>query len=119
MEALKILIIEEEKNIASEFRILLENNKIDGIIVNNGIDAYKSLYSALDKYNFDYIITNIGLPDENGVDIIKFISNNFTSKIIIYTSKKLTFFKKRCEYDYYFKKNEKTPSDIINLILKL
>ena len=79
MEALKLLVAEQDPKLALAFNKLIKKYKIDGIVVNSGVDAYKSLY----KYNFDYIIINIELPDENGVDIINFIREKFTSKIIV------------------------------------
>ena len=117
MMTLKILIIEEDIKIASIFN-QIKNEKIKIKIVNNGIEAYKTLYDTTPYLQYNYVVTNIGLPDENGVEIIKFIKKKFTSKIIIYTHKHHDFYKDKCHYDFSFDKELHTPDDIINLIMK-
>jgi len=115
---IKVLIIEKDNNISSLLNEKLQYYKITPKITNTGIEAYKILYNTLLKYQFDYIITNIELPDENGIEIIKFIKEKFTSKIIIYTDKKYDLYKNICQYDYYCDKNEKSISDIVDIILQ-
>lgn len=110
-----ILIIENNLDISSEFEKSLKEHKIKYMIANSGVEAYKIL--CVEKYIFDYIITNIGLPDENGIEIVKFAKEKHKSKIIIYSGKKYTFRKRKYHYDFYFKKKDKTPSDIIKMIV--
>lgn len=114
---MKILIIEDDLNISTLFKDSLLLYNLEFKIVNNGADAYKILYS---KEYFDYIITNIGLPDENGIEIIKYIKHNFDSKIIIYTRAKIKSYKNKYKglYDFIFYKANNTPLDIIESILK-
>jgi len=115
--ALKVLVIEEDIKISSVFN-KIGNEKIKIKIVNNGVEAYKILLNTTPYLQYNYIVTNIGLPDENGVEIIKFIKKKFTSKIIIYTHKKCDFYKDKCIYDFSFDKDLHSPEDIINIIIK-
>ena len=115
--SIKILIIEDDIFISSLFRESLEFYNINYKIANNGVEAYKILFNTTFETEFNYIITNIGLPDENGIEIIKFIKNYFTSKIIIYTGKNYNFYKNEIKYDFIFRKKYKAPSDIIKMIV--
>lgn len=109
-----ILIIEDDINISTLFKECLEYYNIYFKIANSGIEAYNILYKS--EFQFDYIITNIGLPDENGIEIIKFIKQKYTSKIIIYTGRYTKNKKFKC--DYFYNKKRISPSDLINIILK-
>jgi len=118
MNSLRVLIIDKDRNISSLLNEQLQYYKIKPKIANTGIEAYKILYNTPLRLQFNYIITNIGLPDENGIEIIKYIKEKFTSKIIIYTYKKFDIYKNKCQYDYFCNKDEKTPLEIVNIILK-
>lgn len=115
MKTLKILVIENDENVFLLFK-QLETVKIKIDIVNSGVEAYKKLYKTPIQSQYDYIITNIGLPDENGVEIIKFINMIFTSKIIIYSGKNCDFYGELCKFDYYFNKKTYSPANIIDMI---
>ena len=108
-----LLVIEDNKNIAASFEKRLDFHNINHKIAFNGVEAYKILYET--KSEFDYIITNIGLPDENGVEIIKFIKSKFNSKIIIYSGKNYDFYKFPC--DFFYSKKDKSPEEIIDMIV--
>lgn len=111
-----ILIIEDNITTSLLFKERLEYYKLNYKIANNGVEAYKILYDA--KIEFDFIITNIGLPDENGAEIIKFIKNNFNnSKAIIYSTKKYSLFKDKLQFDFFYNKKKKTPHEIIDMIV--
>jgi len=114
-----ILIIEHDINISSVFREKLKSHNLNYKIVDSGVSAYKILYDILPVYQFDYVVTSINLPDENGVEIVKFIKAIFTTKVIIYTNKKLKFIEDKCEYDFFCDKKLYSPSDVIDLIIKL
>jgi DNA-binding response OmpR family regulator len=115
MKKLKILIVEGDENVCLNFREELEKYNLIPKIANNGVEAYKILYKT--KVQFDYVIIDIRFPDENGVEIIKWIKTKFTSKIIIYTDRSFKDYKDICEYDYFCEKDECTPKDIVNIIL--
>lgn len=116
-KVLEILVIEDDVDVCLEFK-KLETKLIKIKVVSSGVEAYKILYKTSPDFQFDYIITSIGLPDENGVEIVKFAKTIFTSKIIIYTNKNYYFFKDFCQFDYYYNKQKFSPEDIINIILK-
>ena len=115
--SMKILVIEDYINISLLFRESLNFYNVNYKIANNGVEAYKILFNTTLEFEFDYIVTNIGLPDENGIEIIKFIKNYFTSKIIIYTGKNYKFYKNEIKYDFFIKKKYKTPFDVIKMIM--
>lgn len=117
MKVLEILVIENNEDICLEFK-KLETSLIKIKVVSSGVEAYKTLYKTSTDFQYDYIITSIGLPDENGVEIVKFAKTIFTSKIIIYTTKNYDFFKDVCQFDYYYNKQRFTPENVINIILK-
>lgn len=115
---MKVLIIEDDKDLNLKFKSQLEGFGIKFSIANNGVEAYKILYNTQKRYQFDYIIVDLGLPDENGVEIIKFIKTKFTSKIIIYTRKNYEDYKDKCEYDYFMLKKNQSIKDVIDIILQ-
>lgn len=115
---MKILIIEDDKHLTLEFKVQLESFDIKTSIAYNGVEAYKILCNTHKKHQFDYIIVDLGLPDENGVEIIKFIKTKFTSKIIIYTRKNYDDYKDKCEYDHFILKKKSSVQDVIDLILQ-
>lgn len=121
MNGLNVLIIQHDLNICNKLKQELEKYNIDIKIANSGVDAYKILYKTNQKNQFDFIIINISLPDENGMEIVKFIKDKFTSKVIVYTTKKYKDYKKykdRFNFDYFFEKSKKSIIDIIQLIIE-
>jgi len=111
-----ILVIEDDINISSLFVERMIFYKLRYKVANNGVEAYKILYETKPESEFDFVITNIGLPDENGVEIIKFIKEKFNSKIIVYSGKKHFRDKFNCECFFYDKK-DKSPEEIIDMIV--
>jgi DNA-binding NtrC family response regulator len=111
-----ILIIENNINISNNFESLLKEYDINFFIARSGVEAYK--YLCDDKYTFNYIISNIGLPDENGAEIIKFAKNKNKKVIaIVYSGKRYKLNKKKYKYDYFFNKSKFSPENIIDMIL--
>lgn len=113
-----ILIIEHDTDISIQFKEILNYYNIEYKIANSGVEAYKILYEESSK-NIDYVITNIGLPDENGVEIIKYIQKNFDSniKIIVYTCKKFELYKNKIKCDCFLNKAKVQPLEIIKMIM--
>jgi len=115
---MNILVIEDNINISTLFKERLHFHKVQSKIANTGVEAYKILNNTKPGLEFDYVITNIGLPDENGVEIIKTIKAKFkNSKIIIYSGKNYHLFKDKFYYDYFYCKQDITPSQIIDMII--
>jgi DNA-binding response OmpR family regulator len=64
---MRVLIVEDEKALASEIKQFLEREEYNCDIVHTGNDA--SEFIAVNPY--DFILLDIGLPDYNGLDLIK------------------------------------------------
>lgn len=79
----KILIIEDELNICTFVRTILETNGYQVLDASNGSNA-KLLYLS---HHPDLIILDLGLPDIDGVELIKFIRDNSTTPIIVLSAR--------------------------------
>jgi len=99
---MKVLIVEDDPIVNRLFKTNLENYNVNVTIAKNGVEAYKTLLNI--KEEFDYIVIDITLPDENGAEISKFIKSRFTSKIIIYTAHTYQDYKDMCKYDFFVEK---------------
>src|SRR5512136_990109 len=68
-----VLIVEDSKAIRSVIRIALEEaGDFFAAEANNGFEALKMLPSR----KFDLIITDINMPDINGLELIGFVKSN-------------------------------------------
>lgn len=74
----KILIIEDEKNLAFLLHKTLKNENYEVFLINDGAKAIDSFLNI----NPDVVLLDINLPNKNGWDICKEI-RNFSSKPII------------------------------------
>ena len=79
----RVLIIEDEQEIANLEKDYLEIAKIDADILNNGKDVYKKIT----ENNYDLILLDLMLPDKSGYDICKEIRNKIDIPIIMVTAK--------------------------------
>lgn len=76
----KILIVEDDKNIRNLMSITLKKHGYQTINAQNGFEAL----TILDGMTPDLILTDIMMPELNGLDLIKAIQNRpETSKIPI------------------------------------
>lgn len=64
---MRILIVEDEKSLAEEIAQFLRNERYKCDISLNGKDASELLAVNL----YDFVLLDIGLPDYNGLDLIK------------------------------------------------
>lgn len=81
---MKILIVEDEYNLADVLATRLEKEKYVVDIETNGSEG---LYAALSGV-YDLILLDVMLPEVNGYDILKEIrKNNVESKVIMLTAK--------------------------------
>jgi len=64
---MRILVVEDEKSLADEIAQFLRNEQYNCDIAYNGRDASELL--AVNPY--DFVLLDIGLPDYNGLDLIK------------------------------------------------
>jgi len=90
-----VLIVEDSKAIRSLIRVALEEAGGFFVVdVGNGFEALRTLPSR----PFDLIITDINMPDINGLELIGFVKSNDTYRdipLIIVTTEKTEEDKKR------------------------
>ncbi|MBX7172174.1 MAG: response regulator [Pyrinomonadaceae bacterium] len=85
MNSSKILIVEDERHIARFLEYVLQREGYQIAVVNNGADALK----AVPKFEPNVILLDLGLPDMNGIEVLKQIRsiNNFaTPKVVVLTA---------------------------------
>jgi len=90
-----VLIVEDSKSIRSMMRVLLEEaGDYFSVEAGNGFEALK----ALPTRRFDLIITDINMPDINGLELISYVKSNQTYRdipLIIVSTEKSEEDKKR------------------------
>lgn len=81
---MNILIVEDEKSLASEIAEFLKSQNFLCDIANTGVDASEKIAVNL----YDFVLLDIGLPDYNGLDLIKEARRNRSeSSFIIITAR--------------------------------
>ena len=78
----KILLIEDDVNLAELVRIYLISEDWEIRVVHNGVDALSELAHS----NYDLILLDLLLPDINGFDICRSIREKSTVPIIMLTA---------------------------------
>lgn len=78
-----ILIVEDDNPISKFIKVSLEAQNYKCIETNIGSNAISLVYST----NPDIIILDLGLPDMDGVDVIKQIRENTKAKIIVVSAR--------------------------------
>ena len=90
-----VLIVEDSKAIRSMIRVSLEESgDFFAVEAGNGFEALKTLPSR----HFDLIITDINMPDINGLELIGYVKSNPTYQgipLIIVSTEKSEEDKKR------------------------
>ncbi len=79
----KILVIEDEPKIRSFVKTVLETNNYHMI----SADTYSSGVTMFLSHNPDIVILDLGLPDADGLDFIKYIRENSTTPIIVLSAR--------------------------------
>lgn len=79
----KILIIEDEKNLARFVELELQHENYETVVENNG---RKGLEDALNQ-DFDAILLDLMLPDLNGLEIARRVRQVKTTPIIMMTAR--------------------------------
>jgi DNA-binding response OmpR family regulator len=82
MKETKILIIEDERHITKFLEFILAR---EGCEIRSASDGKKAL-EALDKFNPDGILLDLGLPDISGIDLLNAIRANVNfekTKVIV------------------------------------
>ncbi len=83
-----ILIVEDDNDLALEFKELLEELDFQVDIAGDGVEAlnkYTSYYNEKQKY-YDIVISDINMPLMNGVKLVKKILNENSDQLIIVVS---------------------------------
>ncbi len=90
-----VLIVEDSKAIRSMIRVALEEaGEFFAVEAGNGFEALKTLPSK----RFDLIITDINMPDINGLELIGYVKGNPTYQgipLVIVSTEKTEEDKKR------------------------
>jgi two-component system chemotaxis response regulator CheY len=89
-----VLVVEDSKAIRSMMRASLEEAGFSVLEAGNGFEALKSLPTR----PFDLIVTDINMPDINGLELISFVRSNpayNTIPLIIVSTEKSDEDKKR------------------------
>lgn len=83
MKNFKILIVEDEKQMAMFIEMELIHEGYEANVSHNGIDAIKKI----EKNGYDLILLDIMLPGLNGMEVCKEIRCNYNIPIIMVTAK--------------------------------
>jgi two-component system response regulator QseB len=69
---MKILLVEDDKFIRDSFSERLKNNKYEVSSAKNGGEAIDKIATN----DFDVVISDIGMPGVNGIEVLKFTKKN-------------------------------------------
>ena len=79
----KVPIVEDEANICSFIQTLLETNDYQALIANT-CSMGQTLFTS---HNPDLVILDLGLPDRDGVELIRFIRQKYLTPIIVLSAR--------------------------------
>ena len=79
----RILLIEDDANICNFVKTILETNNYQVVDANNGNSGETMFLS----HRPDLVILDLGLPDVDGVDLIKSIRENHNTPIIVLSAR--------------------------------
>ncbi|MCK5056667.1 MAG: response regulator [Candidatus Aminicenantes bacterium] len=114
-----ILVIDDEPDIRDLLKDHLEDNNFTVNVVDDGAEALEFMERNIP----DLVITDLLLPGEHGIDLIKIIKEKFFLPVIvisgIYRTKEVTHVIKEDLIEAFFEKplNLDTMLEKINLIL--
>lgn len=83
MNNIKILLIEDDRIIQNFLKVTLQTKNYQYIIAENGLSGLSLYYSN----NPDIILLDLGLPDIDGMDVVKQIRKNSSIPIIIVSAR--------------------------------
>ena len=69
---MKILLVDDDKFIRDNFSERLKKNKYEVISAKDGEEAIEKIAAG----NFGVVITDIGMPKVNGIEVLKFTKKN-------------------------------------------
>ncbi len=83
MNSYKILVIEDEKNICNFMKMIFETNDYQVIMAQNGTNGLTMFFS----HNPDLVILDLGLPDMDGIEIIRKIRAKNDTPIVVLSAR--------------------------------
>jgi DNA-binding NtrC family response regulator len=78
----RILIVDDEVELAETIRDLLQFKGYEAEIASNGIDAQ----SCLDQNKFDLVISDINMPKMDGMQLLSLINQNYDRIPVVFLS---------------------------------
>lgn len=69
----KVLIVEDSSATRELLRAAIE--AVDGVEVHSAVNGFEAL-KVLPRHHFELIITDINMPDINGLELINFVKKN-------------------------------------------
>ena len=79
----RILIIEDDRSIRKFFRTILEANRYDVISADTGEEGYSLITSQCP----DLVILDLGLPDMDGLDILRQLRSWSTLPVVVVSAR--------------------------------
>lgn len=79
----RVLIIEDDKSIRNFLRAILEANHYDVLMANSGVEAYSMITSQCP----DVVILDLGLPDMDGMEILKNVREWSSMPILVVSAR--------------------------------
>lgn len=79
----RVLVVEDDKSIRNFFRTVLEANNYDVIMANTGAEAYSMITSQCP----DVVLLDLGLPDMDGMKILKSVREWSSMPIIVVSAR--------------------------------
>ena len=83
----KVLIVDDDTNIAEVINMYLQSSGYDTKVVNDG----RAAEDAFGEYKPDVVLLDVMLPNIDGVDVLKWIRKEGTTPVIMLTAKGDTF----------------------------
>ena len=83
----KVLIVDDDTNIAEVIDMYLQSSGYDTKVVNDG----RAAEDAFGEYKPDLVLLDVMLPNIDGVDVLKWIRKEGTTPVIMLTAKGDTF----------------------------
>ena len=79
----KILIVEDEKSIAHFISTVLNNNGYEALLARSGAEAQ----SMISSHCPDLIILDLGLPDMDGLDILRHLRSWSSLPVVVVSAR--------------------------------
>ncbi len=117
----KILMIEDEKDLAEIYSLQMKMSGIDVVIAQNGAEAL----DILGKQSFDLVLLDLLMPEVDGFEVLKKIKGDSKlkkNKVYAWsnlTQKKQIDLASKCGADGFLIKSEYTPSSLVAKVNEL